>query len=194
MMASLQLRRGGFTLIETLVAILILALGLLGMLGLIINSLKLSSSSNYRTVAGQQAYAMAETLRGNPTLLTSSTAGLEVFSNPTSAIIASCRVGGACTRNNFVQTEFGIWQEQLAQLLPLGRGTVCRDGDPAGHLPTSTAGAISNWNCSNGVTNTDQFVVKICWDESRIAASTQGITATQAAGSTGSFLCTWTSL
>lgn len=166
----------GFTLIEVLVAILVLSFGLLGMLGIIINSLKLSSSSGYRTVAGQQAYAIAETLRANP-------ATMALFSSPASAIQANCMLTAGCPKNDFVSTSFGLWQARLADVLPAGQGNICRDSDPASHLPTVASSSVT-WNCDgNG-----QFVVKICWDEARISASTSAFRP----GS--SFLCTWTNL
>jgi type IV pilus assembly protein PilV len=68
MMGKARAERG-FTLLEILVAIVILGMGLLGMLGVILNSLKLSSSSSYRVVAEQQAYSMAEVLRANTSML-----------------------------------------------------------------------------------------------------------------------------
>jgi type IV pilus assembly protein PilV len=75
-------RHHGFTLVETLVAILILAVGLFGMLGIVVNSVKLSSSSNFRSVAAQQAYSMAESLRANPLTLGTSTGTAVNFSQP----------------------------------------------------------------------------------------------------------------
>lgn len=60
----------GFTLLETLIAMLILAIGLLGMAGLMLNSMKSNQSSYQRTQASLLAYDMAERLRLNTDLAT----------------------------------------------------------------------------------------------------------------------------
>jgi type IV pilus assembly protein PilV len=183
-----KLNSRGFTLIETLVAILILGLGLLGMLGVIINSLKLSSSSTYRTIAGQQAYAIAEALRANPSLLAtaSGVAAATTFNNPTAAISASCMtVGQTCNRATYVGNEFAMWQAQLKSVLPSGWGTICQDPNSPPTAPdTSAANAATApaWGCGTS----GPYVVKICWDETRVSAS--------AGQASNGFLCTWTSL
>ena len=56
-------------MVEVLVTILVVSLGLFGILAVVINSLKLSSSSTYRTIAAQQANALAEVIRANPPTL-----------------------------------------------------------------------------------------------------------------------------
>lgn len=57
---ALPKRQSGVSMLEVLIAILILSLGLLGMLGVLLNSIKLTSSSNYRSIAAEQANAMAD--------------------------------------------------------------------------------------------------------------------------------------
>lgn len=166
----------GFSLIEILVALMILAFALLGMLSVFINSLKLSASSGQRSVAAQQAYAIAEILRANP-------AEIAAFAAPGEGVQANCLKSVGCAATDYVSTAFHLWQGRLAEVLPQGQGTLCRDNDPANHLPT-VASSVIDWNCDN----TGQFVVKICWDESRIAASRSAFRP----GST--LLCTWTNL
>ena len=185
-------REKGFTLIEVLVSLLVLSIGLFGILAIIINSLKMNSSSVYRTIAAQQAYAMAETLRANPTALgTISPAAAVAFSTPgvTPSYTSSCLQTAGCTRgtnatNGFVQMSLQMWQDQLAALLPQGTGTICQDSTPADGTP-------ANWQC-DGAANAP-YVVKICWNESRIAASTT-ITGNGGTTGTGGALCTYTSL
>jgi type IV pilus assembly protein PilV len=172
----------GFTMIETLVAIVIIGLGLLGMLGVVINSLKLSSTSNYRSIAAQQAYSIAEVIRANPPTLATATTE-DVFSSPpTSAVNANCLNATGCNRSQYIGSVFKMWKDQLAYALPSGLGTICRDNDPDAHAPTTATGTISNWNC----TGSGQYVVKICWNEARISASR--------VSSTNDFLCTWTNI
>jgi type IV pilus assembly protein PilV len=173
----------GFSIIEAMIAVIILVLGLLGTLGMIINSLKLSSSSNYRSIAGEQAYSMADTLRANPFAIATTT-GAAAFDGSVPSAELNCLKAAGCSRDSFVNNQVWVWQQQLANSLPGGAGYVCRDSDPGGHSPTQTAaGAVSSWNCDG----TGQYVVKICWNEARISASTPTL-------GTGGMLCTYTSL
>lgn len=55
----------GVSLIEVLVAVVILTIGLLGLAGLQASSLKVASSSHYRAQAAQAAYDMADRIRAN---------------------------------------------------------------------------------------------------------------------------------
>jgi type IV pilus assembly protein PilV len=176
----------GFTLIEVLVSILILSIGIFSILAVIIVSLQMSSSSVYRTIASQQAYALAEILRANPTTLgTSNAASGVAFTSPGSAIISTpCLQSGGCARNNFVPTSLALWQQQLASVLPQGQGTVCQDSTPNDGAPTS-------WLCDFAVQA--PYVIKICWDESRIAASSS-VSGTGGTTSSGGLLCTYTNL
>jgi len=190
--ATVQHTRGGqsgFSLIEALVSILILALGLLGTLGMIVNSLKLSSSSAYRTIASQQAYSMAEQVRGNPLALVVD-AGNDSFDtySTSASVTQGCLQTGGCVRANYVNTTVAMWRAQLATVLPGGSGTVCRDSSPAANAPTQVgsgtgAGTISAWNCDN----TGDYVVKVCWNEQRISASSSTV-------GTGGLLCTWATI
>lgn len=171
----------GFSLIEVLVAIVLVSVGMLGMLGIVINSTKLDSSSNFRSIAAAQSHAIAEALRANPSTL--GTAATDAtFSSPTSSIVVDCMKTAGCARTDFVSTEFGMWQQGLANVLPQGVGTVCRDNQPGTNLPDTTS-LPPTWNCSG----TGQYVVKICWGESRIGASKQAV-------STSGFLCQWTNI
>lgn len=56
----------GFTLLEVLVAIVILAIGLLGIAGLQLNNLRYSAQSAARAQASLLAEQMAERIRSNP--------------------------------------------------------------------------------------------------------------------------------
>lgn len=164
-------------MVEVLVSILIVALGILGTLGLLMNGLRMSSSSNFRTVAAAQANAMADGLRGNPFAIASAAgSGLSSFDAPTPATVAACFSAAGCSRSNFVNNNVWVWQQQLAASLPSGAGIICRDS-------TANDGAPGAWACDG----TGEYVVKVCWNEQRIDASSSNL------GAAGDF-CTWTAL
>ena len=57
--------QSGFTLLEIMVAIVVLSLGLLGLAGLQAASLRNNQTAYYRSIATQQAYDIADRLRAN---------------------------------------------------------------------------------------------------------------------------------
>jgi type IV pilus assembly protein PilV len=65
MSAQSQRRQRGISLIEILVAIVVLSIGLLGLAGLQANSLRTSQSALYRSQAAAYAEDMAERMRAN---------------------------------------------------------------------------------------------------------------------------------
>ncbi len=178
----------GFSMLEVLITIVVAAMGLLGMLSVVINSVKLTSSSNYRTIASQQAYAMAEALRANPFLVAPASGTGTSFSSPASTLTSNCLLSAGCATTSFVNSEYYLWRQQLSAVLPGGDGTICRDS-----TPLSPAFSPSDWQCDGG----GEFVVKVCWNESRVAGSASaasGTLRTTAAIMTGGQACTWTSL
>ncbi len=185
-MITTPTKEKGFTLIEVLVSLLILSVGLFGMLAVITTSLQMNSSSVFRTIAAQQAYAMAETLRANsPALGTVNAASAIAFSAETPAAQPTCLQAAGCARgtnaaNGLVQMSVWMWQQQLAAVLPSGTGTVCQDNNPSsGFACTANANA--------------PYVVKVCWNESRVAASSS-VTGTGGTFGAGGALCTYTNL
>ena len=157
----------GFVMIEVLVAILVLAFGMLGLLSLMLNSMKVSSSANYRTIAAEEVFQMADTLRANVTVLAS-------FGSPSLACAESPSCyqspasGGGCTPAQIVCNEVAEWQTRIQAALPNGVANVCRAASSAsGSLPPNTDNGA--WKCPTA-SGTGPFVVRICWDESRVGS------------------------
>ena len=65
---NLMNKNTGFTLIEVLIAMLVLAVGLLGLAGLQATSLKNNQSAYNRSQATQLAYDIADRMRSNPSV------------------------------------------------------------------------------------------------------------------------------
>ena len=102
--------QAGVTMLEVLVAIVVLSFGLLGMLGLIVNSLKMTSSSHYRTIAGQQLVAMAEVINSKVSVSPSDF--------PSGSPNFNC-FDAACAT-----TDYALFQVNVGSLLPNGRVVV----------------------------------------------------------------------
>ena len=192
-MNTTPVKAKGFSLVEVLVTLLVVSIGIFSILAVITVSLQMNSSSVYRTIASQQAYAMAEMLRANPTTTgTINSTAAVTFANPgTGATSTSCWNSTGCTRNFYLNTMIDAWNKQLAAVLPSGAGTVCQDTTPSDGSPTK-------WACDNGLYA--PYVVKVCWNESRIAASSSVPIASAGSGvgsvisGGGGLLCTYTNL
>jgi len=160
-------KQTGVTLLEVLIAILILSFGLLGMLGLITNGLKITGSSNYRSIAAQQLTEMADMINANPALISA-------YASPTSALTANCLTTAGCTPAQLPKMDYRLWLDNLSKTLPSGTGIVCLDASPSD-------GNSTNFACS-GV---GRPTVKICWNEhSRIATSGGGGSGTDSSTDT----------
>lgn len=112
-----QLKKSsGFSLLEVLISILIMAIGLLGIAALQAVSLKTNQSAYQRTQATFLAYDMIDRLRANR-----AKAMAENFD-----ILA---YGGSITGTTIEATETTDWLNFVANLLPAGQGTInCTTG------------------------------------------------------------------
>lgn len=167
----------------------IFALGMLGTLAMVVNGLKLSTSSTSRTIASQAATSMAEIVRSNLIAIGSDNAATSrTFAAAAPAIDTDCMKTTACTRNEYVNHAIQAWRNDLATSLPGGTGTVCRDTDPVANEANIRPNAATPWNCDGA----GQYVVKVCWNESRISASQAVPGAMGSVG--GGIICTWATI
>lgn len=117
---SLTRNESGFTLLEVLVAIVVISLGLLGLAGLQAATLRNNQIAYYRAIATQQTYDMADRIRANQAGVTAGS-----YNNLTSAIPADpdC-VTNACTAPQMAVADHSQWNNNNARMLPGGSGTV----------------------------------------------------------------------
>lgn len=107
----------GFTLIEALVALLVLSIGLLGVAALQLTSLQNNSAAAIRTQATYLAYDIADRMRANRK---DALAGLYNFDFDTKP-----DAGSAVQAHKDV----GAWKNVLAVTLPGGAGEIDVDAD-----------------------------------------------------------------
>lgn len=114
-------RQKGFGLIEVLVALLILAVGLLGMASLQTASLQQTTGSQSRTQAILLAEDIVERIRANrPNRASYALAG--------QAAVA-CDPGFAITNGGAAADDLNEWRNALGCLLPGGNGEIAVNGD-----------------------------------------------------------------
>jgi len=132
---SIAPRRGtGFTMLEVLVAILILSVGLLGLAGIYVVSVQNTKGANLRTLATQQAYDIADRMRANIGALTVLSPTVPFYHMPTATQHAACYTG-TCTSQQMAENDYYEWNNPAsatsnARVLPGGNGVVCLDSTP----------------------------------------------------------------
>lgn len=118
----------GFTLLEVLVAVLVFSLGLLGMAGLMVVSVKTNQTAYLRTQAGFVAQSIADRIRLNrgagPGYL-GPQAYNGTYSTATKTSSDTCGSAAPCTQAQIMtrDTRF-IWSNQLDTMLPNATGTI----------------------------------------------------------------------
>ena len=157
----------GFTLIEVLVALIVLVLGVLGAAAMTLNAIRDSKQSGLRSQASALAYEIGDLMRANrnPSQET-------VFTGaPPTGAISSCWTTG-CIPSDMAKNDYFRWRQKLqgttgvAAVLPNGDAVICRDATMLASYPA----------CDNLATS--PLVVKLKWDEkNNNARSTTGPTA-----------------
>ena len=154
-MCSPRQSQRGFTLLEVLVALVVLSIGLIGLAGLQSASLKQNYNAYLRSQATALAYNMADRIRANSLGASSSD-----YHNVTAVQTTGCDSTSGCSEATMAQHDMFQWTADLAALLPLGEGQVCVDSTPE-QPPTAL-------NCDGtGPTH----VVRVSWDDNRSGAA-----------------------
>lgn len=161
----------GFSLIEVLVAVFVLAVGVIGAAGMQLAALRTSQQSAFQTRALHLAAEMADAMRANVAQMKridASNPYLQIDYRAASSIDAmsasSCYgMDAQCDADELAQFEIAEWLRRLAVELPGGRVKVCRDA-----APWDEGGQRFRWECaaaSGGAIAS--IVIKIGWQEKR---------------------------
>lgn len=110
-------RARGFTLIEILVALLILSIGLLGLAALQMSGLQANQSAYMRSQAIFLAYDMFDRIRANPDQAAK-------YASPSTSTANCVGVSNTCTEDVLAAWDRASWQAELAERLPGGEGSV----------------------------------------------------------------------
>lgn len=156
-------RERGFTLLEVLIALVVLSIGLLGLAALQTTILRSSHSADLRTQATFLAYDMTDRLRANMDGLQS---GYYVNANAASR---SCTynadtdtAASNCTANQIAENDIDEWDAAIARDLPSGVGVVCLDSSPDDGGDDNSNGTVENteYECSG---TGSSYAVKLWW-------------------------------
>jgi type IV pilus assembly protein PilV len=153
----------GVTLLEVLIAILILSVGLLGSAGLQTIGLKSNVGASQRSAATLLAYEMADRMRANQVGVSGG-----YYKNTTATQQSACETAVGCLPQQMAQNDIYEWYQLIQTNLPNGVGYVCIDSSPM----DGTGNASSTQQKCDGVGTT--YAIKIWWLEDRSEANPNG--------------------
>lgn len=142
----------GATLMEALIAIVLLSMCALAYASLQLRGLSSSNSAMWRSKAVMLAYEMTDRLRTNAVGLT---AGNYNNLTGTPAVVTDCGQAATCVPSRMAQFDHYTWNVAVARDLPAGVGVVCLDSTP-------DDGDLANASCDGAGT---VFAVKVFWKE-----------------------------
>ena len=132
----------GFSLIEVLIALLVLSIGLLGLALLQVTALQANNDSYFRTQATLYASEIADRMRANAAAVTAGSYHVPdtTAANAKKSTYDACKTGGACACHtagiicdtaNLAIYDLGKWYEEQQRVLPQGgeRSTITRNGN-----------------------------------------------------------------
>lgn len=135
---SRKLQRG-VTLIEVLVTVIVLAIGLLGLAGLQMNSLRFTYSAYQNSQATIMTNDILDRMRANRMAAESGNYDIAIGTMPGAV---SCTGAGAnCSITNMAAADLFEWKQSLNAVLPAGDGSIAQNGN--------------------------LFIITIQWDDSR---------------------------
>lgn len=139
-------RQRGVTLLEALVSIVILAIAVLGMLGVQLRTLAETQTGVRRAQAVRLIEDLAERIKGNPdgfAQLSRFAGGFD--SVPHATVQCDAEV---CTADQLAQWDIGRWRTVVAETLPMGRAAVFTSTDETTVGTQRQLGIVVGWRAN----------------------------------------------
>lgn len=165
--------QSGFSLIEVLVAIIILSVGMLGAVGMQATALQSNKETRYQAIATTFGRELAEKMRGNNTVAIKTVAAENpyLFDETLSATpalpggLVNCFTSGCTSPGTLATWDVFDWQQRVQLALPTPRVKVCFDDDPF-----DSAGK-ARWACApaTGGAGGNVAVLKMSWTRNNTA-------------------------
>lgn len=160
----IRIERNGFSLIEVLVSMLVLALGVIGAAGMQLTAMRTTQQSEFQTLSLQLAAEMADKMRANDSQMKKAGANPFLSVSYQSAIEGEPSAPGklcyatACDGEDLAAFDIYEWKKRIKTALPGGRVLICRDS-----APWDSGKSALTWDCSAGSGDSASLVIKIGW-------------------------------
>jgi type IV pilus assembly protein PilV len=128
----------GVTMIEVLVAIIVLSIGLLGLAGLQSAGLTYNQSASFRSTATMMTYSILDSMRANRTGAINGSYNIAIGTSIPSGI-------------TIPEQDLNNWLNELALRLPAGTGAV--------NVADNVVTVIIQWDDSRGTLAAQQFIL-----------------------------------
>ncbi len=115
----------GFSLIESLVALIIISIGLLGLAALQTSALRNTQMANIASQATISAHDIIERMRSNPTGMQS-----KAYNAPSLVANSDCYTTTGCTPTEMAKNDMHEWIDELARTIPQSSAITCLDSTP----------------------------------------------------------------
>jgi type IV pilus assembly protein PilV len=132
-------RQAGFSIVEVMVALVVMAVGMLGIASLYVTTLRSSGSAMSRMQAVNLASDLADRIRANRFAKTA-------YVNTAPTLKPCIGVAANCTQADMAENDLFMWQQQIDDLLP---------GEPQGRVQYVAGTAITP----------DNYTITVDWKE-----------------------------
>lgn len=149
----------GVSLVEVLVALVVLSIGILGVAALHATALKNNTSSYVRSQMMIAAYDLADRMRANrESALDGDYDGIN------GAQHGNCETATGCVPQQMAEHDIWTWKNQLVTIIPNATGIVCQDASPDDGTGLGAAA------CSG---SGDLRAIKIWWQDDEDGSTTR---------------------
>ena len=169
--SSLAAAQSGFSLIEVLVAVVVLSLGMLGAVGMQTTAMQSNREARSQALATTFARELAEKMRGNHAVAIQTTAVNNPYlfdstltgTSSVATFTVNCfTTTTGCSATEAAAWDVADWQGRVLAALPTPRVKVCFD-----RTPFDSAGKPS-WTCTN---SGEVTVLKMGWTRNNTAGT-----------------------
>ena len=144
-----SLRRShGFTLVEVMVALLVMSIGMLGISKLVLFSARSNDSAYLRTQATALAYSMLDAMHSNRQAAINGRYAIAAANAATDPGV-QCNQAAPCTSSSVLaQFDLYQWKQRLLALGPSGNGSIATAlvTDPVSGTASTTATITVTWD------------------------------------------------
>jgi type IV pilus assembly protein PilV len=152
--ASSNARQGGFSLVEVLVALVVLSVGMLGIAALYVESLRSGRTALLRTQAVTLASDMADRIRANRN-------GRKAYETVVARTNSNAACAAGCTSAALAILDKALWTGALQDALPGATGVVSCDDTTVPATYTITVTWVEAGQTDPGQTNPNSYEVRI---------------------------------
>jgi len=121
------IKQSGFTLLEVLISLIVLAIGLLGLAGIQAINIKDNLTAYNRSQATQFSYDITDRMRTNKIVIDNYLTSF--MASGVAVAQAGCTVVGGCSAAQMAQNDLFEWNSTLNSLIPSSRNIISKSGD-----------------------------------------------------------------